>query len=369
MALTGTIDLAGLAQAHRALGLVPDERLLWAAAPPSPASPLRIVGTPADEAFLHAYNAPAWGGGPIACQFVREVTLMGSGYLFHGTDVVTDGSELSDVAAQWVAQPMPDSPNAVPPATERWIEGLTIVGIAPGHLIYGHWLLDFIPRFMIARDALGLEFHAARIPLPHDTPRWALTMLQEFTGADPKQFEFYQRGKERLALRTACIPSYAHQHYGFHPYTESVFAALGTRPMPGGPRKLCVSRVGFERSTDGMHKIFQNREEFEAMAQRHGYRVVRPETMPLRDQAALFASATHVIGEFGSGLHGTVFGPAGQRVGFIRCPSAIQFRIGAMRRQPSTVVMPADDRVAPSGILEYTLSPAEMKDFFEANEA
>ncbi len=369
MALTAeTIGLPDLAQAQFELGVVPAPVTLWPGAGSAPPSGLRVIGTAEEAARLQALNAQGPASGPIGCRHVRDVTVMGSGYLFHGEQVVTDGSEMSRVALDWVTRPMADSPRAVQPARERWVEETAIVGFAPGHLIYGHWLLDYMPRVMIARDALGLLFPAARIVLPHDTPGWALGMISAFTGAEPRQFLFYERGVERLALRRACIPSYAHEHYAFHPYAASVYAALGTRPMPGGPRRLCLSRAGFERATAGVHKVMQNRAAFEAAAERHGYRVVRPETMPLRDQAALFASATHVVGEFGSGLHNTVFGPAGQRVGFVRCPTAIQLRIGAMRGQPSTVAMPADDRVAASGILEYTLTDAEMTAFFEANE-
>ena len=363
-----TIDLAGLSQAQHALGAVPPPIQLWDAAPTQPPAPLRVIGTPAQTAELNALNAPAPLASPITCHFLRNVTLLGSGYLMQGGSVVTDGSDLGDVAAEWVARPMPDSPLVVPPRVERWIEDPCIVAIAPGHRIYGHWLLDFIPRFMIAREALGRDFPKTKIVLPDDTPPWAIAMLEAFIGIERRQLVTFERGVDRLALRNACVPSYAHNRYAFHPFAQSVFAALGTRPMPGGPRRLCISRVGFERTTHGIHKVFQNREAFETMAEHHGYRVIRPETMPLRDQAAVFASASHVVGEYGSGLHTTLFSPAGLRCGMVRCPTAIQFRIAAMRRHHSTVVMPTDDRVAETGILEYTLTDAEMRAFFAANQ-
>jgi capsular polysaccharide biosynthesis protein len=97
--------------------------------------------------------------------------------------------------------------------------------------------------------------------------------------------------------------------------------------------------------------------------------VVRPEAMGLLEQIALFRSASHVIGEYGSAIHSTVFGPPGMRVGFIRCPNAVQLRISALCGQSSIVMLPEDDRVGPTGVQEYSLSEAELASFFAALDA
>ncbi len=364
-----TIDVDELSTAQRGLGVVAAPSLVASAQPTPPAAPLRVVGDGAAGAALQAVNSQAKDVGAIVCRFVRDVTVQGSGYVFHGDAMVTDGSHLSDVALEWVARPMPDSPRAVEPASERFVDELAIVAIAPGHLIYGHWLLDFIPRVLVAKAALGREFEAARLVLPHDTPGWAMAMLEAFAGVGRAQCAFYERGVERLALRHACIPGYVHDNYFFHPYADGVFEALGPRPAALGARRLCISRVAFEGATHGVQKLFRTRVAFEAEAVRRGYEIVRPETMGIREQAALFASASHVVGEYGSGLHSSVFTPAGLRVGFIRCPNPIQLRIAALRRQYSAVVLPADDSVSATGVAEYALTQAEMSALFDANEA
>ena len=363
------LDIGTLARAQAGLGAVQPPIELWGAAPAAAPAPLRVIGTAADRETLGFLNTDMPQPGPITCYFVRNVTVSGSGYLMHADDLVTDPSDLSAVAAEWVERPAPDSPLAVPRMTERWVEGMSVVAFAPGISAYGHWLLDFVPRFMIARDALGLAFASARLLVPHDTPAWARSVVEAFTGAKPEQFEEYRRGEERLALRHACVPSYVHNSYSFHPYAQAVFAAVGAHRLPGPPRKLCVSRADIEPVTQAARARCTNRRAFEAAAEGFGYKVIRPQAMPIAQQAALFASASHVVGEFGSALHNAVFGPAGQRVGFIRCPASTQLRIGAMRRQPSTVLMPAAEETTPAGIATYGLTNAEITEFLEANEA
>jgi capsular polysaccharide biosynthesis protein len=361
----GRISLTELTSGQHGLGAVPAPVVLWDAALAAAPAPLTVLGP--DRTGRTGVNKLRLEAGPIMCRFLCDVTLAGSGYLFFGSDLIVDGSELSRVAEAWVAS-TEDSPVTTPPAAETWVEELAIVAIAPGHLIYGHWLLDFIPRLMVAREVLGLEFESACIALPHDTPRWALSMIEAFTGAAPRQFRFYRRGTERLALRRACVPSYVHTEYAFHPYAQSVYASLGVRPDPGAPRRLCISRATAEKATDGQLKTFESRLPFETAARRRGYTVIQPERLTIREQAALFAGASHVIGEFGSGLHTTVFGPAGQRVGYIRCPSPIQFRISALRRQPGIAFIPEEETLPPWGRIRYGMTAEEIETFLDVVE-
>ena len=364
-----TIDLAHLAKLHSVLGVVAETAVAQGAAEAPQPAPLAVIGRPREHAALHAVNEAAALVGPLACHFVRDVALSGPGYLFHGEQRITDGSHLSDVAGQWLTLPMPDSPLATPPARQTAVIEPCILALGPGHLIYGHWLVDFIPRFAVARAAMGQAFETAKVALPHDTPAWALTMLEAFVGVSRERCVFYERGVERLAVAEACIPSYGHLDYAFHPWVRTVYESVGRLPAAPGTRKLCISRAAFEGATHGAQKLFANRAAFEQMAVGAGFEIVRPETMAFADQVALFRSASQVIGEYGSALHSTVFAPPGCRTGFIRCPNQIQLRISALCAQESVVVLPEQDRVADTGVQEYSLDADEMGAFFAALDA
>ena len=54
------------------------------------------------------------------------------------------------------------------------------------------------------------------------------------------------------------------------------------------------------------------------MAAQSGFVVVHPETLPLADQLGLFAGAGCIVGEYGSGLHGSMFAAPGTLVCALR---------------------------------------------------
>ncbi len=64
--------------------------------------------------------------------------------------------------------------------------------------------------------------------------------------------------------------------------------------------------------TDG--RRLTNAAEVEAVFGSHGYSTIYPPTLGLRDQMALFASASHVAGPLGAGLANIAFAPEGCEV-------------------------------------------------------
>jgi capsular polysaccharide biosynthesis protein len=70
-------------------------------------------------------------------------------------------------------------------------------------------------------------------------------------------------------------------------------------------RRLFVQRRGLE-----IRKL-ANAADVEAVFIERGYSVIYPLTLGLRDQMALFASASHVAGSLGAGLANSAFAPEG----------------------------------------------------------
>ena len=276
-----TVGLGHLASLHHGLGVVRKPITVQPAMAAPPPGPLTIIGRPGEQPALHAVNETRGQAGALTCWFVRDVAMSGPGYVFHGDKLVTDGSHLSDVAEQWLLRPMPDSPLATPPARETFVREPCVVAVGPGHLIYGHWLVDFLPRFAVAKAALGGEFGQFRVALPLDTPGWAMRMLEVFVGVGRGQCIFYERGVERLAIEEACIPAYGHTDYQFHPWVAGLFDSVGMPAHGPGTRKLCISRAAFEGATHGVQKLFVTRAGFEERAVQEGFEIVRPESMSL----------------------------------------------------------------------------------------
>lgn len=67
------------------------------------------------------------------------------------------------------------------------------------------------------------------------------------------------------------------------------------------PRKIYISREGAD------NRALENETECRKLFETHGFVPIKPETMSIPDQVAMFAKATHVAGPIGSGMHNTVF--------------------------------------------------------------
>ena len=66
--------------------------------------------------------------------------------------------------------------------------------------------------------------------------------------------------------------------------------------------------------------------------------VVSPQTMSLDDQVAIFGEASHIAGEYGSGLHSSIFSLPGTRVLSLQSEAVNQFvqaGLGAVLTQPT----------------------------------
>ena len=185
---------------------------------------------------------------------------------------------------QWLERDhQPENPRNAPSSNEVIIAEPVLLVFGPGFPIFGHWLLDFLPRVAIAQSVLGEVFNQLIIPLPEDTPDWAWNMLHFFCGVPAGQIRTFSRTADRLICRRICLPSFAHDgDYALHSFMREFYGSFRSLEPPRVKRRICLSRRNFEQSTRGVWRVFENREAFERMAISHGYEVVMPEELSFR---------------------------------------------------------------------------------------
>ncbi|WP_271084261.1 glycosyltransferase 61 family protein [Brevundimonas sp. NIBR11] len=353
-------DIAG-GQAS-AVAAAPDRRPAFIqvaeAAPAPPPAPLVYVSTDQnDRWFQHINELPATVHA-LGCHTLRDSALHRHGILFHGDTLITDESHLGNVSrdeARLMTAADRESTSAIA------LEQPALIFLAAGYRVYGHWLVDFIPRVRIARQALGGDFHDHVIPVPATTPGWAVTLLSQLCGVFEDQLFRYDPATHHITFSEASVPTYGHANYHFHPHVAAYWPTI---PADRRQRRLCISRLNFEGKTDGVLKNFADRELFERLATNRGYELVYPETLSIREQIDLFGQASHVIGEYGSALHNTLFSPQDAAVGAIRCPNDVQLRIAALKGQKSVICTPEQDWVSEEGVQCYATSEETLDQFF-----
>jgi capsular polysaccharide biosynthesis protein len=178
----------------------------------------------------------------------------------------------------------------------------------PGYSMYGHWLVDFMPRLHVL-TALGYDLATLRYLLPHDTRPFVLDWLRHL-GIGDAQLIPYQTATQKCEIARALIPTNLRGNGRASPLLAEAVADFRHRigvTVSGVPhRRIFVSRRNWNNPTRQLTNI----DQVEALFRRRGFEIVFPETMNIAWQVRLFSESRIIAGEYGSGLHGGIFAPA-----------------------------------------------------------
>jgi capsular polysaccharide biosynthesis protein len=232
-------------------------------------------------------------------------------------------------------------------ARVRVQSGRCVLLVGPGHRIWGHWLVDFLPKLALLLEC-GYDLEQLTYLLPSDAPAFGAALL-DLVGIPHDRILRYDPISERVRPDELLIPTMLRSNARTSPLFARAVRTLAARitarhAMSTAADSPCPTRVFLSRARSGREaRALRNRARIEAMAAEAGFAIVHPEHMPLIDQVRLFAGASHIMGEYGSALHGTIFSPAGTVVAALRgtgSPIAgfLQSSIGRALRQPTGYV-------------------------------
>lgn len=298
-----------------------------AANSPAPA-PLFLLG-PAN-ALIHQEIYGQGETGEVGTYAVDDAVVAPSGIAikdgvaFSSTAFIHPPYHVEQVAARVLGTELP----------RRHVDGTLAVIYGPGHQTYGHWLVDFLPRLWVLAQT-GHDLAALRYVIPPElTP--AAKKLLTMIGITRDQLVPYRYWREVLTADRLLLPTGLRTHNRMSPYfaeatrfwVSRLRGASRIRPNAATPNRIFVSRAKVTAA-----RILDNRARIEAIAAERGFAIVHPQTMNLGAQAALFAGARIIVGEYGSALHGSVFSAPGTVAvglrGTARHPSFVQSGLAA----------------------------------------
>ena len=268
------------------------------------------------EAYFNPRSSVPWSG----LLSIRDATVLNDGLILHGDDLLLGNSLMYPP----VAFPYPHSSLRFEPQGEsEWrvdlpaervaIAGRTAGLVCDGWQIYGHWLVDVLPR-LHRLMASGFAFDTYLFPGP--IREWQARML-EAVGLDLARCRFVDPSQSVIECEELVVATYDRLNSEIRPDLVNVHRFLREKfcgaDFPPATRNLFVSRAGLGGSRDLL-----NREAVEAAFVAAGYEVVHPEALSFPDQIRLFASAAVVVGECGSGLHNALFSGPGTKVGVLQ---------------------------------------------------
>ncbi|OUJ15148.1 DUF563 domain-containing protein [Acetobacter sp. DsW_063] len=206
------------------------------------------------------------------------------------------------------------------------IEEPVIIADGVAFDVWGHWIVDYLPRFGVVRDTYLADFFNLKILLPAYTPAWITEFLLISCGVAEENILKYTPDSDVVLCKRAILPSYCYtEEFAFHSYVKDFYRSFALTPPPSGKlEKILVSRS----NQSGSNRLFPNRDAFENIARERGYQIVRPEELSIPEQIDVFSRSSVVIGEHGSGMHSAVFCGKGTVVGCIGFWNAVQLHIG-----------------------------------------
>jgi len=279
------------------------------------------------RAEISAPLGPTFALGPMSKQlsaaYARDIEVMAVGcYLLDNVGVTSQGFVVRERRLLISRQLHVDQSSFVRARSfgrllhdedaKRRLNATAVLLTGPGHRGYGHWLVDFLPKLFVVKAA-GIDPLAVSYVVPGDVPEFALRWLH-LVGISEDLIERYDPYAEIVEVANLIVPTPMRTGGRAHPLLRDAAAYLGDllnrRQGPDrpdrGPDRIFLSRP----NVPGLDRMLVNRAGIERIAEAAGYTIVHPERLPITDQVAIFRGASHVAGEYGSAMHGTIFARA-----------------------------------------------------------
>jgi len=177
--------------------------------------------------------------------------------------------------------------------------------------IYGHWLLDIIPKYMQTAEAYGEELSIVLLKKPK---KFIYEILNLFSIPESALLTIESLEKCHLNLiETNATREFDYVDLEAIQMMLSRVSLLDSRLEVEMKRKIFISRSRIGKFGFNSRSL-TNRGPVEDFFLESGFEIHYPETLSIPDQYRLFSQANVVAGEAGSGLHNSIFMIPGSRV-------------------------------------------------------
>jgi hypothetical protein len=298
--------------------------------------------------MIYATHATTAGAGMT---LVEDKALVGRGLMYHPSLFPHPDARVE------VRKEADGSFKAVLPEAEVSFQGTTCNLMSPGLDIYGHWLVDCLPRLALA---LSSGARIDRYLLPEPRLPWKDALLALFS-VPREKIVFLDSTRTTARCERMLLPTFARFNSEVGPALVEAYQRFAPSVRsPKAEDRLFVSRSQWSGS-----RPLLNREEIEAVFRENGFKIIRPETLPIAEVIASFAAARIVVGECGSGMHNTLFCPPHTRLGVIQSSLNTNYlpaQIAMWQDQEVWYLIGSEVEALPEGG-DYEVDPSEARRF------
>ena len=326
---------------------------VWASVPRTPPSMLDLEGWCVAGRNGFAFNPESgiafvgqgFGGSRDYVKWHTEGAL-GAVWSADGTRMQFDG-------------PAPESPGGR--------DGADCLLGMPGQDIYGHWLLDAVPRMHYASGFFQEAAGARPRMLSPYSPPWAAEFFA-IMGYPAQRFMTLDEAKVYRLVSTLA-PSIPKNGYVVHMQACRDAWQAFRDAAPRRPSGITADRLYLSRRNWAVQRPIANEAEVEAALEARGFVTVHPQSLSLPEQADLFSRARMVVGQDGSALHNILHAAPGAGLGVIGLPERRNYWHFAFTEAMGHHVGFMECQVGPGGYLADISELSLMIDALEAAAA
>ncbi len=176
-----------------------------------------------------------------------------------------------------------------------------------GHNIYGHWLVDFLPKIYLL-DSIGINLSKIKFLIPSDVGNWAVDLLN-LVGIERENLIFYDQNTVVPLCRSLFLPTLLRMSGRMSLMFSNAIKFINKRIEKIIPDKSDLANVllYFDRDQDFAWRKIENHDNIVKLFNDLNFSVVRPEKFSIAEQIRLVRGAKVIAGQHGSALHSTIF--------------------------------------------------------------
>ncbi len=214
-------------------------------------------------------------------------------------------------------------------------ENVIFISIPYGMPIYGHLLIEVLPKLFLLHSISPDILKKYKIVISNILPNWFFKIIYELFDIKRSNIITYNEFEEVITVKKAFIPSLLHTDYVLHPMMNLFVAYIKDKlniKQISGYENIYISRKKLNKQL-GYSREFINSLEVEDFFFKHKYKIIYPESLSFKEQIEIFSNAKTIVGQFGSGLHNTLFSNDNVNVISFQRHTMVQDHIARLRNQ------------------------------------
>lgn len=223
--------------------------------------------------------------------------------------------------------------------------------------IYGHFLLEMLPKLALVKQLTEEMALVPRIVLEKSDPEYVPQMIRTYL--PHCEFIYYDKTEEYLVVKTALLPTALFRNFILHSQMGVFFRELRhlifssqaptaeTRETVSRHNRFFVSRAVHRQNKGWDSRIMTNEDELRDLARAREFHIFEPQLLPMADQLLIFDNASIISRKFSSALHNSIFAESDLAIIAFDRMNNVQERIAQLTGQALIQILPEDRLKSP----------------------